>query len=114
MLNMNHACHRNTRLAKLLFLMGLALINSSISLAYPLDTTHPHLGNDDVDFVFMGKCPNGELYRLKSYQQWINGVSVSFYDYQGPAGQGTVQTKTPPKTMAVRVCRALAEIASDA
>jgi hypothetical protein len=111
---MNHDCHKNTRSGKLLFLLGLALINSSISLASSVDTTYAELGNDDLDFVFMGKCPNGELYRLKSYQQWINGVSVSFYDYQGPAGQGTVQTRTPPKTMAVRVCRALAEIASDA
>jgi hypothetical protein len=113
-MNMTHVWHKNNRLGKLLFLMGLALINSSISLASSVDTTYAELGNDELDFVFMGKCPNGELYRLKSYQQSINGASVSFYDYQGPAGQGTVQTKTHPKTMAARICRALAEIASDA
>lgn len=71
------------------------------------------LGNDDDTFVFMGRCPNGEMYRLKAYQQLIDGNLQSFYDYEGPAGKGTVQTKTSPKVMVARLCLALAEIRSD-
>lgn len=73
----------------------------------------PSLGQDDSTFVFMGVCPNGAMYRLKAYDKWSEGASRSFYDYEGPAGQGTIQTQTPPKTLAVRVCRALAEIVGD-
>ena len=73
----------------------------------------PALGTDDSTFVFMGVCPNGAMYRLKAYDKWTEGASRSFYDYEGPAGQGTIQTQTPPKTLAVRVCRALAEIVGD-
>ena len=61
-------------------------------------------------FVFAGKCPNGESYRLFSYQKSTGASSQSFYDYEGPAGKGTVQSDTQPKVMTVRVCRKLAEI----
>jgi hypothetical protein len=43
----------------------------------------------------------------------MEDVVQSFYDYEEHAGSRTVKTKAPPKTMAVRVCRALSEIASD-
>ncbi len=72
-----------------------------------------HLGNDDDTFVFMGRCPSGTSYRLFAYDKQVNGVQKSFYDYQGPAGQGTVKTKTAPKVMVSRVCLALAEISDD-
>jgi hypothetical protein len=64
-------------------------------------------------YRFAGTCPNGAPYRLFFYEAKIEDVVQSFYDYEGPAGRGTVKTKAPPKTMAVRVCRALSEIASD-
>lgn len=64
----------------------------------------------DDTFVFAGKCANGESYRLFSYQKTVGPSSQSFYDYEGPVGKGTVQSDTPPKVMAVRVCRKLAEI----
>jgi hypothetical protein len=44
----------------------------------------------------------------------VNTFSAFFYDFEGSAGQRIVQTKKPPKTMVARICRALAEIASDA
>ena len=62
--------------------------------------------------MFVGKCFNGENYRLFSYQNVVSGKTVSFYTYEGPVGKGTVQTETAPKVMAQRVCRKLAEIAS--
>jgi hypothetical protein len=74
--------------------------------------THAGVWANDTDdtFVFAGKCPNGESYRLLSYQKSAGTSSQSFYDYEGPVGRGTVQSDTPPKVMAVRVCRKAAEI----
>jgi len=69
--------------------------------------------NDEETFVFAGQCPNGQTYRLFAYQAEVDGLTENFYDYEGPVGKGTVRTKATPKTMAVRVCRALAEIAND-
>jgi hypothetical protein len=68
------------------------------------------LGNDEDTFTFAGKCPNGENYRLVSYQMNVSGTPQSFYDYEGPVGKGQVGTTASPKTMSVRVCRQLAEI----
>lgn len=68
------------------------------------------LGNDEDTFTFAGKCPNGDIYRLVSYQMDVSGIRQSFYDYEGPAGKGKVSTSASPKTMSVRVCRQLAEI----
>jgi hypothetical protein len=65
--------------------------------------------NEDT-FVFAGKCANGETYRLFSYRKPAQGALMSYYDYAGPAGRGTVQSNTSPKVMAVRVCHPLAEI----
>jgi len=66
--------------------------------------------NDEESFVFGGKCDSGEPYRLYAYQKFTNGQLLSFYDYEGPAGKGTVQSNTIPKVLAARVCRKLAEI----
>ena len=94
------------------FLSFLVLSMGSVASANPVHIASV-LGNDDETYVFMGRCPNGEMYRLKAYQKWVNGTSESFYDYEGPAGKGTVQTKTSPRTLAVRLCRKLAEIRND-
>jgi len=71
------------------------------------------LGNDDAEFVFAGRCPNGEQYRIFAYTQTFEGQPAAYYDYEGPAGKGTVRSKTSPRTLAVRVCRKLAEIIDD-
>lgn len=70
----------------------------------------PTLGNDENTFTFVGHCPNGEKYRLVSYEMDVLGTRQSLYDYEGPAGKGKVNTSASPKTMSVRVCRHLAEI----
>lgn len=70
------------------------------------------LGNDEENFVFAGVCSNGASYRLHLYQRDMNGQLQSFYEYTGPAGTGIVQSDTPPKVMAARVCRQQAEIIS--
>ena len=72
------------------------------------------IANDDTTFIFAGLCPNGQTYRLMAYQTETEGKVRSMYDYKGPVGQGTVKTRATPKTMAVRVCRAMAEILDDA
>ena len=71
------------------------------------------LGEDEHEFRFMGRCPDGRTYRLHAYQKPVNGVNLPFYDYQGPVGAGTVKTAISPKVMAARVCRELAEIMDD-
>jgi hypothetical protein len=68
------------------------------------------IGNDEDTFTFAGQCPNGDPYRLVTYEMDVSGTRQSFYDYEGPAGKGKVSTSASPKTMSVRVCRQLAEI----
>lgn len=68
------------------------------------------LGNNEETFVFAGTCFNGEPYRLFLYQKGDSALSQSHYDFEGPAGKGTVQSDSPPKVMAARVCRKFAEI----
>lgn len=70
----------------------------------------PKLGNDEQEFIFAGSCANGEKYRIFSYQTDVDGLTQSFYDFEGPAGKGTVRTNVQPKKMAVRVCHELADI----
>ena len=72
----------------------------------------PKFGNDEQEFVFVGNCPNGSKYRLYSYQLLIDGANQSFYDFAGPAGQGSVRTNAQPKKMVTRVCHELADINS--
>lgn len=92
----------------LLIGMGLGpVVGAQIT---PNTNFHATLGNDEEAFTFTGKCPNGDKYRLVSYQTNISGVRQSFYEYEGPAGIGKVSSEASPKTMSVRVCRHLAEI----
>lgn len=104
----NFSSSRLSRVA-CLCICGLLLFNVP---AWAAKTERPNasLGNDEATFVFAGTCANNEPYRLVSYQKNVSGLPRSFYDYDGPNGQGTVQAETPPKVMAVRVCRKLAEI----
>jgi len=81
-----------------------------VCLSAQTDRIKTELGNNEETFVFTGTCPNGEPYRLFSYQKNVSGLSQSYYEYAGPVGAGTVQSETPPKVMAVRICRKLAEI----
>ena len=90
----------------LAMLMAMSWTSNSHSTPTPL-------GNDDAEFVFAGRCPNGEKYRIFAYTQTFEGQPASFYDYEGPAGKGTVRSNTTPRTLAVRVCRKLAEIIDD-
>ena len=69
-------------------------------------------GPDDIEFIFAGKCPNGENYRIHNYPKTVQGESLSFFDYQGPAGQGSVGTSATAQVMAARICRSAAEISS--
>ncbi len=86
-------------------MVGIALLSGTCTWAAPKELSH-----DEEAFVFAGTCPSGEAYRLVSYKKNIGDLPPSFYNYDGPAGKGTVQSDTAPKVMAVRVCRRLAEI----
>jgi hypothetical protein len=82
--------------------------------ATPHGHASPQASNLPGDGITMtGRCPNGDAFRLVSYDKQVEGLWKSFYDYQGPVGVGTVRTQTVPKVMVSRVCIALAEIASD-
>lgn len=100
-----HAC-------QLVLWSVLGLLSAAAVMAETVPVSS-NSGDDEQTFIFMGRCDNGEMYRLKAYQKLMESVSFSFYDYEGPAGKGTIQSQITPKTLAVRVCRALAEIRSD-
>jgi hypothetical protein len=92
--------------------MGALVVGLSCHLALAASNKNQQcpLGNDEESFVFAGACFNGAPYRLHLFQNRVNGEVQSFYEYTGPVGQGIVQSDTPPKVMAVRVCRQQAEI----
>ncbi len=92
--------------------LGLSLV-LGLSWAHNSHGSPSPLGNDEAEFVFSGQCPNGEKYRLFAYTQILGGQAASFYDYEGPTGKGTIRSNTTPRTLAVRVCRKLAEIIDD-
>jgi hypothetical protein len=89
--------------------IGAASCNAFAKAPGPI-TPEPTLGNDEQTFIFTGQCPNGERYRIYSYQKIVENIPQTFYAYEGPAGKGTVRTAASPKTMSVRVCRKFAEI----
>ena len=91
-------------------LAGIFLAPHVVAKIAPISQLQAALGNDEDTFTFAGQCPNGDKYRLVSYDMDVSGTRQSFYDYEGPAGQGKVNTSASPKTMSVRVCRQLAEI----
>lgn len=94
---------------------GLIACACMISLyAGAVHAGHPYSAAqlNEETFVFAGKCPSGETYRLTAYKKQVHGLSLSHYDYAGPAGTGTVQSEATPRVMAVRICRPTAEIIS--
>lgn len=88
-------------------------LSTSVSPVLSKNVTGIGMGNDEKEFVFSGTCDNGQTYRLLSYEKVINGQTFSQYDYEGPAGKGTVKTSATPRTMSVRICREMAEIIDD-
>jgi len=94
-------------------IIHLAVAQSAVGSANKARAQPLQLGNDENTFVFSGRCSNGETYRLESYKMDVDGLSYSFYHYEGPVGKGTVKTETAPKVLAARVCRQFAEIVND-
>ncbi len=98
-----------------LLIAVLHLCTPSISQAYAGQSkaklTQAQPGNNDIEFIFAGRCMNGEPYRIFSYEKNIDGYTKSFYDFEGPVGKGTVMTSASPKTVAERICRQTAEMA---
>jgi hypothetical protein len=102
---------KNSNIFLLLCLFAnLATLPALTALAHTSEKSSYPIGNDDTEFVFAGQCPTGEPYRMFSYQMEMDGLTQSFYDYEGPAGKGTVRTNTHPKKMLTRLCRNLADI----
>ena len=96
-----------------IFIYGHGIINTE-TVAGELKAKSKQIqqiGNNDNEFIFAGRCINGESYRIYSYEKNIDGHSKSFYDFEGPVGKGTVMTNASPKTLAERICRQTAEIA---
>ena len=118
-IKLNFLPMRNNKLAWSIVLGTACLVANVYAVSTVAARTHAagaitkSMGNDEDNFVFAGQCPNGQTYRLFAYQAEVDGFTENFYDYEGPVGKGTVKTKATPKTMAVRICRALAEIAND-
>lgn len=91
----------------------LVMVGTSSATSPSVNSAEKASSHPDTGITMMGRCPNGEAFRLVSYEKQVDGLWKSFYDYQGPVGVGTVKTKAVPKVMVSRVCIALAEIASD-
>jgi hypothetical protein len=108
---MNTARLFGTRFYRSALMAGLCLLFSAVCSA-KLGNSTTGADNTEETFVFAGTCFNGEPYRLFLYQKSLSGVSQSHYDFEGPAGKGTVSSNAPPKVMAARVCRKFAEIIS--
>lgn len=107
-----HVAHRmwsKIMLVGCSLVIGAASCNVFAKVPGPM-TPEPTLGNDEQTFIFAGLCPNGERYRIYSYLKIVENIPHTFYEFEGPAGKGTVRTAASPKTMSVRVCRKLAEI----
>ena len=70
-----------------LFLFACLIFNFAVaqsaagSMGQARGPRHP-LGNDETTFVFAGHCSNGETYRLESYKLDVDGLSLSFYNYE--------------------------------
>lgn len=62
------------------------------------------LGEDDVEFVFAGKCANAAPYRLRAYQAMTDGKMREMFDYSGPIGSGTIRSNMPAKDAKAHVC----------
>jgi len=110
--------YTSSLLRSVLFLSACLIFNFAVAQSAVGSTGKAHvqraaLGNDETTFVFAGHCSSGETYRLVSYKMDVDGLSQSFYDYEGPVGKGSVKTETAPKVMAARVCRQFAEIVND-
>lgn len=98
-----------------IFLSAVLLANMAMQPTFAANADefnmpHAAMRHDEHTYTFAGRCPNGEAYRLQSYQMDVDGLITSFYDYQGPVGNGTIRAETTPKVMAVRVCHPLAEL----
>lgn len=98
--------------------MLIAAATFSLSMAQPAGAGEfkkvpkpAQIVNNDIDHLFAGRCFNGQTYRIYAYEKRIDGVLQSFYDYEGPVGQGTVASSATPKTLVERICRQSAEIA---
>jgi hypothetical protein len=93
-------------------MLGITAV-SSLAATRSVDPAQLASKPVEAGITMTGRCPNGDAFRLISYDKQVEGLWKSFYDYQGPVGSGTVRTQTVPRVMASRVCIALAEIASD-
>jgi hypothetical protein len=86
---------------------------SAVFAMTDLSKTSPvAFGNDEKDFVVTGQCSNGNSYRVRTYQMDVDGLTQTFYDFDGPAGKGTIRTNASPKKIVVRVCHELADISN--
>ena len=89
---------------------NITIFPSVMAQSEPSNSFRRKLNSDEQEFIFVGRCPNGEGYRIFAYHADIDGLTQSFYDFDGPAGKGTVRTNSSPKKLAARVCHMSADI----
>ena len=99
--------------ARILLIASLiSSVAATPSVLAKSDNAQKPASREEQEFTFAGRCQNGDSYRMFAYQMHVDGQNQPFYDYEGPAGKGTVQSNASPKKFAVRLCRALADIHS--
>jgi hypothetical protein len=63
------------------------------------------VGEDQTDFVWVGKCANGASYRLAFEKQDVNGTQSPMFDYEGPLGKGSTLSSVEPRVAKEYVCK---------
>lgn len=107
---MLNTVNRSSVFLLLCFVINIFTVPSLTALAADAGSVSSVLTSDDPGSTFAGLCPNGSPYRIFSYQLDIDGLTQSFYDYEGPAGKGTIRTGIPSEKMVVRVCHENADL----
>jgi hypothetical protein len=60
---------------------------------------------ENVDFVWVGKCADGTPYRLALEQYDVHGTMKPMYDFEGPLGKGSTQSSVEPRVAKEFVCK---------
>lgn len=109
---MTHVLHTPRYLVVFSMLVCNLALQSVPSLAATAKPK-PTVWKEEQSFTFAGKCFNGNRYWLFASEKIEDGQVIPYYTYTGPVGSGTVRTNAPPKVMAQRICREMADIADN-
>lgn len=110
---MTRAIHTSRSLLTVSLSMCALVVQSLPGLAATTVKSKPTAWKEETSFTFAGKCFNGKNFWMFASEKIEDGQVIPYYTYTGPVGSGTVRTNAPPKVMAQRICREMADIADN-